>query len=151
MQYPPAFCLYFLWTTKWHGTTFMKWPSNNVVYWFYQRTNILLQRCERQAMWPSLYLDAFGEEVTETWLYSLFFYALSLVDMDSWECIHMSWGRGSVTCLKLLVRVVPTCYVIPSVVHQNMILNFGITGDPLVNYHDRANCDLKYWHYRTLS
>lgn len=31
---------------------------------FLQRTNILLQRCERQAMWPSPYLDAFGEEVS---------------------------------------------------------------------------------------
>lgn len=30
----------------------------------WQRTDILLQRCERQTLWPSPYLDAFGEEVT---------------------------------------------------------------------------------------
>lgn len=28
-----------------------------------QKTTILLQRSARQALWPSLYLDAFGEEV----------------------------------------------------------------------------------------
>lgn len=66
---------------------------NNMVHWFYQRTNILLQRCERQAMWPSLYLDAFGEEVTETLLYSLLFHALSLVDMD-WQ------PENAFTCLE---------------------------------------------------
>jgi len=30
----------------------------------WQRTTILLQRSARQAPWPSLYLDAFGEEVS---------------------------------------------------------------------------------------
>ncbi|KAG6540804.1 hypothetical protein Mapa_017828 [Marchantia paleacea] len=32
------------------------------VFLMLRRTNILLQRCERQANWPSPYLDAFGEE-----------------------------------------------------------------------------------------
>lgn len=35
------------------------------VFLMLRRTNILLQRCERQAMWPSPYLDAFGEEDIE--------------------------------------------------------------------------------------
>lgn len=33
------------------------------IFCLLQKTNILLQRCARQASWPSPYLDAFGEEV----------------------------------------------------------------------------------------
>lgn len=32
------------------------------VFLMIRKTNILLQRCARQASWPSPYLDAFGEE-----------------------------------------------------------------------------------------
>lgn len=32
------------------------------VFLLIKRTTILLQRCARQAPWPSPYLDAFGEE-----------------------------------------------------------------------------------------
>ncbi|CAM6107115.1 unnamed protein product [Calypogeia fissa] len=35
------------------------------VFLMLRKTNILLQRCERQAFWPSPYLDAFGEEDVE--------------------------------------------------------------------------------------
>lgn len=32
-------------------------------YSYLQKTTILLQRSARRTLWPSLYLDAFGEEV----------------------------------------------------------------------------------------
>lgn len=38
---------------------FILWTS----FFLWQRTMILFQRCARQALWPSPYLDAFGEEV----------------------------------------------------------------------------------------
>jgi hypothetical protein len=34
-----------------------------IKFFFFQKTNILLQRSARLAFWPSPYLDAFGEEV----------------------------------------------------------------------------------------